>query len=171
MWYFALLHEFRWRKTNRFSFYFNQTFISDPQICGSKVLYEGMNGNITSPGYPGNYSAGITCVWQIKVPVKYAVTIQFDTFNMEYDKRCLYDSVEFFDGASVNSKSIIRICGTNPPNGIRSSLNYLTIRMKTDGNIESSGFVLKWNYTDPNYPRKYEFQSNCYAKLKVYIPS
>ena len=114
-----------------------------------------MNGNITSPGHPGNYSAGITCVWHIKVPIKYAVSISFDTFSLEYDKRCLFDSVEFFDGASVNSKSIIRICGKNPPSGIRSSMNYLTIRMQTDGTVESSGFVLRWNYTDPTYPRMY----------------
>jgi len=126
--------------------------VNDPKICGSKLLYTTMSGNITSPGYPGNYSAGITCIWHITVPVKYAVSISFDVLNMEYDKQCFYDSVEFFDGASVNSKSIRRVCGTTIPVGIRSSLNSITIKMKTDDTIEHSGFILKWNYTEPNYP-------------------
>ena len=120
------------------------------------MVYTTMSGNITSPGYPGNYSAGITCIWHINVPVKYAVSISFDVFNMEYDKQCFYDSVEFFDGGSVNSKSIRRVCGTAIPVGIRSSLNSITIKMKTDDTIESSGFILKWNYTEPNYPRKFK---------------
>lgn len=129
-------------------------YFSDPSICGSKSIYEGLTGNITSPGYPGNYSAGINCVWHIKVPVKYAVSITFDSFNLEHDKFCFFDSVEFFDGASVNSKSIRRVCGTTIPQNIRSSLGIITIRMKTDDTIESSGFVLRWNLTEPNYPRK-----------------
>ena len=108
---------------------------------------------MTSPGYPGNYSAGISCVWHIKVPVKYAVEVTFDMFHLERDKRCLFDSVEFFDGSSTNSKSIGKFCGSSKPIGVRSSLNTLTIKMTTDNTIESFGFALRWNYTDPNFPR------------------
>lgn len=116
-------------------------------------VYSGLSGNLSSPGFPGNYSAGITCIWHIKLPVKYAVSIKFDMFSLELDKFCFFDSVEFFDGASVNSKSIRRVCGTEVPVGVRSSLNVLTIKMKTDDTIESYGFRLRWNFTEPNYPR------------------
>eukprot|EP00795_Rhopilema_esculentum_P000935 gene935-10691_t len=126
--------------------------MSGPSFCGSKVVYEGLSGNMTSPGYPGNYSAGISCVWHIKVPVKYAVEVTFDAFHLESDKRCLFDSVEFFDGSSTNSKSIGKFCGSSKPIGVRSSLNTLTIKMTTDNTIESFGFALSWNYTDPNFP-------------------
>ena len=111
---------------------------------------------MTSPGYPGNYTTHINCIWHIKVPIKYAVSITFDMFNFEHDKRCLFDSVEFFDGPSINSKSVGRFCGTSKPIGVRSSLNVLTIRMKTDDTIESMGFSLRWNFTEPILPRKFQ---------------
>lgn len=120
-------------------------------------VFEAISGNLTSPGYPGNYSSDFTCVWHIKVPVKYAVKIDFDMFNLETDKKCLFDKVEFFDGAGTHAKSLGKFCGTTKPTGIRSSRNVLTVKMVTDASIIGRGFLLRWGLTHPTPPRKSDF--------------
>eukprot|EP00794_Sanderia_malayensis_P007229 gene7229-8037_t len=124
---------------------------NDPSICGSTRVFESMSGNLTFPA-TGNYSALIRCVWHIKVPVKYAVAIAFDFFELEYDRKCYFDRLEFFDGSGTQAKLLGKFCGTNKPIGIKSSMNTLTIQMTTDDTIEKGGFRLKWSLTASTPP-------------------
>ena len=109
------------------------------------------------------------------VPIKYAVKISFSDFQLEYDKSCFFDSVEFFEGGyTTASASLGRYCGLVKPTNVRSKMNIMTIKFSSDLSVNYKGFNLSWNLTDPIYPRKsdsvmhfYKPYSNCKSTVNI----
>jgi len=54
--------------------------------CGGS--FSGSAGQLTSPGYPGNYEANLDCVWTIRGPAGHFFTITFDALSLQYSSNC-----------------------------------------------------------------------------------
>ena len=53
--------------------------------------------NITSPGYPNNYSNNIdSCVTKVYTNESKLIRLEFEEFSIEYDSTCGYDYLEVF---------------------------------------------------------------------------
>ena len=78
---------------------------SDSTDCGSKLT--GSQGSFTSPNYPGDYPTDVTCVWIIEAKTSEVIVLSFESLDIEYSKKCKYDSLEILDGSSVRIQSLL----------------------------------------------------------------
>ena len=65
-------------------------------------------------------------------------------FQIENHDSCVYDFLEFRDGADDESRVIGKHCGYKIPQGIKSTGNILWVRFKSDGSVQKPGFAAKF---------------------------
>ncbi|XP_048254465.1 dorsal-ventral patterning tolloid-like protein 1 isoform X4 [Haliotis rufescens] len=101
--------------------------------------------NLTSPGYPSNYSKNPNCQWTISAPVGYEIKVEVVYFNVEYSTACSSDYLLFSDGSTSFAAQLGKYCGrSNITRVVVSSRNYMTITFHTDGSDTALGFNLKY---------------------------
>lgn len=61
-------------------------------VCSAE--FGGVDGVITSPGYPGNYDNNLSCYFSIKAPPGVSIEITFLEFLLEPQSDCLFDRLE-----------------------------------------------------------------------------
>lgn len=121
--------------------------------CGGTIDMSSINTKtIKSPLLGGNvtYERFLDCHWNIKADVGKIIEIEFTSFHISPCRdvnqtalgysMCKCDSVEIRDGLNPNSLLIGKYCGHTLPPKQTSSLNLMSVRFSTDGEIESSGF-------------------------------
>ncbi|XP_068628109.1 cubilin-like [Battus philenor] len=121
--------------------------------CGGQIdLYPSSSHTLKSPliGNSFIYENYLDCNWFVKAPEGYVVNIDFVSFHISscYNvnqtalgfSKCDCDYVEIRDGLNPNNLVIGKYCGHTLPPTLRSSLDYMSIRLSTDGEIGSSGF-------------------------------
>ena len=64
------------------------------------------NGTITTPNYPQDYPASLSCVWTISAPEGYYIQLKFMDFDVEPYEDCKTDLLEIKDGGTKNSPLI-----------------------------------------------------------------
>ncbi|CAH1793785.1 unnamed protein product [Owenia fusiformis] len=107
--------------------------------CGGYI--NALNGSIHSPSFPENYPSNKNCIWQIVVPEKYTITINFTHFDMEGNNHeCEYDSLEVRSGVGADSTLHGTYCGTTLPGSITSVGNTLRIEFSSDNSVQRTGF-------------------------------
>lgn len=81
----------------------------------------------------------------------HVVQLSFESFDVEPDTNCTYDSVVIHDGPDEDSNRLLLHCGTvvPEPNIIRSTGNVMYMRLRADGTRGAQGF--KANYTRVSY--------------------
>jgi len=62
-------------------------------VCGGNLVGQQF-GVITSPGYPGNYPDGRTCVWTIAVGLANTILFSFGHVALEHHDNCSFDYIE-----------------------------------------------------------------------------
>mgnify|MGYP000122601394 FL=1 len=77
--------------------------------CGGTLT--GINGSLTSPGYPGNYTSASTCSWLVQVPERRVVTMTFTDIRMFDAVNCETDYVIVYNGDSDVAPQFSRFCG------------------------------------------------------------
>ena len=79
--------------------------------CGGNIT--GINGSLTSPGYPGNYTQASVCNWLIQVPARRVITLTFTDMRMFDPVNCATDYVIVYNGNSdvFPSTQFSRYCG------------------------------------------------------------
>uniref|UniRef100_A0A8C9TSU0 CUB and Sushi multiple domains 2 n=1 Tax=Scleropages formosus TaxID=113540 RepID=A0A8C9TSU0_SCLFO len=104
--------------------------------CGGQ--YSGMEGVVLSPGYPGNYTSGRTCLYSVVVPKDYVVFGQFAFFQT-----ALNDVVEVYDGATQHSRVLSSLSGAHTGESLPlATSNQILIRFNSKGQATSKGFHL-----------------------------
>nr|XP_015204236.1 PREDICTED: CUB and sushi domain-containing protein 2 isoform X1 [Lepisosteus oculatus] len=102
--------------------------------CGGQ--YSGMEGVVLSPGYPGNYSSGRSCLYSIVVPKEYVVFGQFAFFQT-----ALNDVVEVHDGPTQHSRLLSSLSGSHTGESLPlATSNQILIRFNARGQATSQGF-------------------------------
>lgn len=145
--------------------------------CGKQLT--GFNGSVTSPNYPGPYPTDVTCVWVISVKPSQVIELEFKSLDIEYSKKCKYDSLEILDGSTSKSAELGTFCGSTTPSLVRSSGKSLHITLKSDEADTGKGFQAVWRavannmkcgatFTDengsfqtPGYPNQYPTNIEC----------
>lgn len=108
--------------------------------CGGDIV--GINGSITSPNYPGNYTERHSCRWLITAPARRVITVYVVNINILGSPDCNRAYVEIHNGYLDSSPSFGRYCGNEQPPPLRASGNKILIKFVTDGFHTAPGFRL-----------------------------
>uniref|UniRef100_A0A674D7B9 CUB and Sushi multiple domains 3 n=1 Tax=Salmo trutta TaxID=8032 RepID=A0A674D7B9_SALTR len=104
--------------------------------CGGH--YSAPSGVILSPGWPGYYKDSLSCEWVIEATPGRSVKISFDRFQTELS----YDFLEVHDGPNLLSPLIGSFNGTQVPQFLFSSSNFIYLLFTTDNSRSNSGFKI-----------------------------
>jgi len=104
------------------------------QLCGNR--FAGPSGQVTSPGYPGNYPNNADECYLIEVADDKRILLAFDVFDTEAD----YDYLEVYDGASEAAPLIQTLSGSAAVADIESTGNSLYLRFVSDYSFRYDGF-------------------------------
>ncbi|XP_051775015.1 CUB and sushi domain-containing protein 1 [Erpetoichthys calabaricus] len=106
--------------------------------CGGHLTAP--SGMILSPGWPGFYKDSLNCVWVIEAQPGYPIKIIFDRFKTEVN----YDVLEVRDGRSYSSPLIGSYQGTQVPQFLISTSNFLYLLFTTDKSHSDVGFQIRY---------------------------
>ncbi|EDW26617.1 GL13113 [Drosophila persimilis] len=154
----------------------------DIDNCGGHI--HASTGELISPGYPMNYSAGLDCDWRLTVPMGHLVEVQLEIFDLEVSANCSRDYLEVRNGGYLSSPLIGRFCGTQMPTRVPSFSNELRLFFHTDAAVSGHGFRLRWRVfasgcggrlssnegviTSPRYPSNYPHNAYCEWQVRVH---
>lgn len=105
-------------------------------------------GNITSPLFPFKYPTRVNCVWFLSAPVNHTVKLTLEEFQLEKDKKCFYDYMEFYNGENITDEDSLienRRCGNHSPFTIESSGQNLSVVFNSDKSETFKGFRAVWS--------------------------
>uniref|UniRef100_A0ABM5ESZ5 CUB and sushi domain-containing protein 2 isoform X2 n=1 Tax=Pogona vitticeps TaxID=103695 RepID=A0ABM5ESZ5_9SAUR len=106
--------------------------------CGGHLTSP--SGMILSPGWPGFYKDSLNCAWVIEAQPGYPIKITFDRFKTEVN----YDTLEVRDGKSYSSPLIGVYDGTQVPQFLISTSNFLYLLFTTDKSHSDIGFQIRY---------------------------
>ncbi|KAM5163755.1 CUB and sushi domain-containing protein 1 [Mantella aurantiaca] len=106
--------------------------------CGGHLTAS--SGVILPPGWPGFYKDSLNCEWVIEARTGHSVKITFERFQTEVN----YDILEVRDGPANSSPLIGEYHGTQAPQFIISTRNYLYLLFTTDNSRSSIGFLIRY---------------------------
>ncbi|KAM9317096.1 CUB and sushi domain-containing protein 1 [Gastrophryne carolinensis] len=106
--------------------------------CGGHLTAS--SGVILPPGWPGYYKDSLNCEWVIEARTGHSVKISFERFQTEVN----YDILEVRDGPDNASPLIGEYHGTQAPQFIISTGNYLYLLFTTDNSRSSVGFLIRY---------------------------
>ncbi|XP_017163010.1 CUB and sushi domain-containing protein 3-like isoform X2 [Poecilia reticulata] len=104
--------------------------------CGGH--YSAPSGIILSPGWPGYYKDSLSCEWVIEAEPGRSIKITFDRFQTELG----YDFLEIHDGPNLLSPLVGSFNGTQVPQFLFSSSNFLYLLFTTDNSRSNVGFKI-----------------------------
>ncbi|KAM4836887.1 CUB and sushi domain-containing protein 1 [Thomomys bottae] len=106
--------------------------------CGGHLTAP--SGVILPPGWPGYYRDSLSCEWIIEAKPGHSIKITFDRFQTEVN----YDTLEVRDGRASSSPLIGEYHGTQAPQFLISTGNYMCLLFTTDSSRSSVGFLIHY---------------------------
>nr|DBA24038.1 TPA: hypothetical protein GDO54_011744 [Pyxicephalus adspersus] len=106
--------------------------------CGGH--FSSPSGVILSPGWPGYYKDSLNCEWVIDAEPGRSIKITFERFQTELN----YDVLEVQDGPNLLSPLVGSYNGTQVPQFLFSSMNYLYLLFTTDNSRSNNGFKIHY---------------------------
>ncbi|XP_062981165.1 CUB and sushi domain-containing protein 1 [Elgaria multicarinata webbii] len=106
--------------------------------CGGHLTAS--SGVILPPGWPGYYKDSLNCEWVIEARQGHSIKITFDKFQTEVN----YDTLEVRDGQTSSSPLIGEYHGTQAPQFLISTGNYMYLLFTTDNSRSSVGFLIHY---------------------------
>nr|XP_016851088.1 PREDICTED: ovochymase-2 isoform X1 [Anolis carolinensis]XP_016851089.1 PREDICTED: ovochymase-2 isoform X1 [Anolis carolinensis] len=106
--------------------------------CGSlAILFE--EGTVQSMHYPEPYSNFADCQWIIHAPEDHVVKLTYESFEIEENEDCTYDSVTVYENV-IKEHEIARSCGFAVPAPVLSSSSTMLIKFHSDETESFGGF-------------------------------
>nr|XP_055205502.1 CUB and sushi domain-containing protein 1 isoform X1 [Gorilla gorilla gorilla] len=106
--------------------------------CGGHLTAS--SGVILPPGWPGYYKDSLHCEWIIEAKPGHSIKITFDRFQTEVN----YDTLEVRDGPASSSPLIGEYHGTQAPQFLISTGNFMYLLFTTDNSRSSIGFLIHY---------------------------
>ncbi|XP_052085416.1 cubilin-like [Mytilus californianus] len=148
--------------------------------CGG--YFTNMTESFTSPNHPDDYPNNADCYYLISAPPDHIPQLIVEDFKTE---SCC-DSLEVYDGYSVNQQTLLQLRGTVPEESIvRSTGELMLVHFQSDVGVTDSGFRahyialtsdcgghysdLRGSFTSSNYPDEYPNNVDCYYYITVPI--
>ena len=124
--------------------------------CGEERLMleeDNYTGSFSSPNFPDNYDAGLSCVWIIKAPPGDAIQLDFTAFFVTGNPMNCYEGggfVEIYDVKINRNTPISVLCGRQIPSTIKSVGNQMNVKFQssTDEASRASGFEAIYSLPD-----------------------
>jgi hypothetical protein len=114
------------------------------EICGVSTDPCSMGGITTDePGdidYDDGHSNGMDCRWGLICPSGEAPTVSFNTFQTEAN----FDYVNIYDGDTVDAVRLARLHGTEIPEDVTASQQFMVVQFTSDGSVTRDGFHGTW---------------------------
>ncbi|XP_065775301.1 deleted in malignant brain tumors 1 protein [Muntiacus reevesi] len=137
--------------------------------CGGFLF--SASGSFSSPSYPGYYPNNANCVWEIQVNPGYLINLGFDSLQLETQSSCSFDYVEILNGPLSSNASASRICRYTREI-FTSHSNRLTVRFRSDGSVQNTGFSAWYN----SFPRNVSLRlvnwnssrPTCAGRVEIY---
>ena len=103
-------------------------------------------GSIDSPDWPNSYKGAKSCTWKITVGQRDAVTLSFDSFNLQEDGNCDKSKLIVKDGE--HGDELGEFCGLNSPKVMRSNGNemWLPVHEYRAGRRKGIPFVISHRF-------------------------
>ncbi|KAF5922482.1 hypothetical protein HPG69_009528, partial [Diceros bicornis minor] len=114
--------------------------------CGGHLT--GSSGVILPPGWPGYYKDSLNCEWIIEAKPGHSIKITFDRFQTEVN----YDTLEVRDGRASSSPLIGEYHGTQAPQFLISTGNFMYLLFTTDNSRSSVGFLIHYESKSASSP-------------------
>ncbi|XP_067665910.1 cubilin-like [Haliotis asinina] len=148
--------------------------------CGlGSLVADATTRFLTSPNYPSNYLNNMDCSWTIATDLT-NIRINFLDIHLESSTNCQYDKVTVYDGSTLQSNILGKICGTTTGSFV-STGSSITIKFHSDSSNTYRGFRLSYiggdfascgssvlsassvpgTLTSPNYPFNYPNHAEC----------
>uniref|UniRef100_A0A0X3NN85 Tolloid-like protein 1 n=1 Tax=Schistocephalus solidus TaxID=70667 RepID=A0A0X3NN85_SCHSO len=109
--------------------------------------------SIASPQFPDNYPPNSKCIWTISAPAGFFVVLKIMSFDLGDQSECAYDYVEIFDGPSLSSPFISKLCGAGLSQMVYTTKNSRTLRFISDYGIQNRGFEATYWFEFQNHRR------------------
>uniref|UniRef100_H0WLJ2 CUB and Sushi multiple domains 1 n=1 Tax=Otolemur garnettii TaxID=30611 RepID=H0WLJ2_OTOGA len=106
--------------------------------CGGHLTAS--SGVILPPGWPGYYKDSLNCEWIIEAKPGHSIKITFDRFQTEVN----YDTLEVRDGPASSSPLIGEYHGTQAPQFLISTGNFMYLLFTTDNSRSNVGFLIHY---------------------------
>uniref|UniRef100_G3SQQ0 CUB and Sushi multiple domains 1 n=1 Tax=Loxodonta africana TaxID=9785 RepID=G3SQQ0_LOXAF len=106
--------------------------------CGGHLTAS--SGVILPPGWPGYYKDSLNCEWIIEAKPGHSIKITFDRFQTEVN----YDTLEVRDGSANSSPLIGEYHGTQAPQFLISTGNFMYLLFTTDNSRSNVGFLIHY---------------------------
>ncbi|XP_043658315.1 cubilin homolog [Drosophila teissieri] len=150
--------------------------------CGGHI--HATSGELTTPDYPANYSAGLDCDWHLTGALGHQLEIQLESFDLELSPNCSADYLQVRNGGGRDSPLIGTFCGRDIPTRIPGFSHEMRLILHTDTAINGRGFRLRWRafafgcggrlrantgaISSPRYPNPYPNLAHCEWRIYVH---
>ncbi|CAL8311895.1 unnamed protein product [Merluccius merluccius] len=147
------------------------------QVAGCSRTYQQAYGYLKSPGWPDIYPHTTDCAVVLLAPQGSAISLFFNSFDLESHTTCSFDYLEVRNGSTASSPVLGKFCGSALPSPIFPGGNGLYLRFKSDFSNARNGYEATWTsspqgcggtlYGDhgsvasPNYPGTYPNGTHC----------
>ncbi|KAG7512338.1 deleted in malignant brain tumors 1 protein-like isoform X1 [Solea senegalensis] len=95
------------------------------------------SGYFTSPNHPHYYQDGANCVWYLKTSHDQRIFLSF--LFLELENCCSCDYINIYDGPSLNSRYLGKVC-EGSTSSFSSSSNTMTVHFRSDQSVVGRGF-------------------------------
>ncbi|XP_060074620.1 mucin-2-like [Ylistrum balloti] len=116
------------------------------ELCGeqSTMTIPASGIYVTSPNYlSGNYPINAKCSLTVYVSNNQAISVELMSMDIEENSDCSWDSLSIYDGPTISSNRLAKLCGKTLPHLIQSSSNVLHFYFLSDYIISRKGFQAK----------------------------
>ena len=110
-------------------------------ILAIRFEIHGSQGHLQTPNYPSSYPLNFTNIWTIRGPKGSRLQLNFTDFDVEANKKCLYDYV--LVGNAIG-QTALKFCGKTIPPGFISRDSNAFIKFASDLTTTKRGFKAKW---------------------------
>ncbi|XP_068094350.1 cubilin [Hyperolius riggenbachi] len=151
---------------------FHMTYTTQPSGPGCGGTFTDMEGFITSPSWPGDYTGDKQCIYIITQAIGDQLNFRFTHLDLQSSSGCSVTVIEIRDGGTEEAPLIGQYCNNTLPPHILSSTNMLWIKYKSDASATAKfrafyqvecGGALSGNgvIRTPHYPNPYYRERTC----------
>lgn len=97
-------------------------------------------GEVVSPNYPEAYPSKKDCAWLFTTTPGHRIKLLFSEFDLEPHQECAYDHIVVYDGATSETTTLGRFCGSKLPHPLLASSNRMFMVFKSDASVQRKGF-------------------------------
>ncbi|XP_065313888.1 tolloid-like protein 2 isoform X2 [Gordionus sp. m RMFG-2023] len=126
--------------------------IGEDNFCGYTINGSMLpSGTIFSPTYPSVLTPNLNCYWKFLGLPGQRIKLNFSVINIEHGgDHCPYDSLEIYDGHTINALLIATLCGEMKDKVVFSSSKNVLIKFvtKESQRFNKTGFTAHFHFDD-----------------------